>query len=186
MSNFDAELEGLFDDVVNGDVFQTSGYIYPGAYILDIKEIKHFKSAKDNKWWFLVICEIIQTTYAEQNPGDRVAWRVDRSKVSAGGNILGFMEAASQWIHGDRAMSRDDLKNKETGLGKAFLAWLMQNKWIEEGVQFVLRADAAHTKKQDGGEFTKVDWSLPGNGLTPAELKPQTQVAQPAPQPAAG
>jgi hypothetical protein len=162
--SYESELEDLFDDVVKGDVFETSGYFEEGAYIVNIDEVKHFKSSQENKWWFLVVCTIMQTTCKDYAPGERLAWRVDRSKPSAGGNILQFMVAASSWLH-DPPMDKDQLKEN----GKTFLGYLLQNSWEEEGAEFVLRADASKITTKAGKPFTKVTWSHPGEGLTGQE-----------------
>lgn len=148
------DVNGIFGQVQAGNVYGGGNNFGVGIYELVINEILDRKSAKNpGTNYFIVACTIISSTCPDHSEGQSISWKVNRTKASAGGNILQFLQGLSGCLY-DEELSVAQLKSPD---GLTLLTECMEGE--HNGV--VIMAEGYNIQLSDGADWTKVRWYAP-------------------------
>lgn len=132
-----------FAGIKNAMSNQGGNWFKEGEYVVKVLTVKMIRSQQDSIDRFIVECEVLESSVPEIKAGSARDWVVNMRHKSSLGNIKGFMAAAT------------DSPEHEIDEEVCDLAVSEENPMA--GVKLGLSCRIV--KKQDGGDFTKHNWS---------------------------
>ena len=146
----------IFDKVNNASVYGSGAYFVKGQYVCRVTDVKVVESQKDPGVEYGIIeTRIVKTTVEDYSEGDTVTQRIKLTEASAPSNMKQFCLALGQQLFGD---FEEGSVNAEFSRA-VFTKWEeFCKKYLEEGEDIFLYAQAQNIKTRAGKPFTKVIW----------------------------
>lgn len=153
---------GLFANVADAEVSQGGVYFRPGLYVVEVKQVKTQRSSRNNKDYFIVECEVQQSTCDELEAGRKASQVIDINNIMGPPNIKAFVAAASGIdpaapdVNSQLQAVWAELTGAELSI-EEICERAVANDNPLEGVEMFLEATEIRTRA--GNPFTKHFWS---------------------------
>lgn len=158
---------GHFSKIKGTKVTPSGQWFKPGNYTVKIKACKVVESSQDNRAFFIVETEVLESTNPDITPGMDRSQAIDLTKVMGMPNVKGFVAAASgvdPYTEGlDEQVEAEWARRlAEQGVTEKIDYEQICELIISELNPLrgqVMQLECVNiTKKKDGGDFTKHNW----------------------------
>lgn len=169
-----ADMDSVFDKIVNAPVYGGGKFVVPGDYLFEIEEVKIIQSRNPDKnatMYLIVACEVVEHHNPEPGTeaygeGTHVTWRCDLGQASGPSNAKQFFLALGRQMFGAEVFGEKDLE-KGADRGRELYDLVCGERQGAKGIQ--IRCEAFSTSTRKGGTFTKTVWrpvDADGDGAT--------------------
>lgn len=152
----------IFSNIEKAQVTPGGVYFEPGLYEVEVKAVKLQPSSRDSRIFFIVETRITKSNNPERPVGSSCSQVIDYGKQMGPVNVKAFLAALLEVDPGSATLNEDlraawkEMTGNEDSVVQILEAVVGPDQPCA-GAE--LRLECVHTRKRDGGIFTKHTWA---------------------------